>query len=187
MCEELIGRLVYSHLAAGGVLVDLTLTTLPLFGPKPRLVGRHRQCRAQLDDTVIALEDLDLRARLIQMHPPAQLAGQCDESAGLQPDVAVKSHTTTRLFSREAAMRYYCLAVSPLTVPGHWEGGLIIGKANASAIGTLVERTTGYTMLVHLPEGYKPAQVAPALAAKIQTLPAAAWIRRSRYGNWGRR
>jgi len=42
-----------------------------------------------------------------------------------------------------------------------------------SAIGTLVERTTGYTMLLHLPDGYKPAQVAPALAAKIQTLPAA--------------
>ncbi len=56
-------------------------------------------------------------------------------------------------------------------VPGHWEGDLIIGRGNASAVGTLVERTTGYTMLVHLPEGYKPEQVAPALAAKIQTLP----------------
>jgi len=56
-------------------------------------------------------------------------------------------------------------------VPGHWEGDLIIGKANASAIGTLVERTTGYTMLVHLPDGYKPEQVRDALAAKIQTLP----------------
>jgi IS30 family transposase len=55
-------------------------------------------------------------------------------------------------------------------VPGHWEGDLIIGRNNASAIGTLVERTTGYTMLVHLPDGYKPEQVADALAAKIQTL-----------------
>jgi len=58
-------------------------------------------------------------------------------------------------------------------VPGHWEGDLVIGKANATAIGTLVERTTGYTMLVHLLDGYKPAQVAPVLAAKIQTLPEA--------------
>ena len=57
-------------------------------------------------------------------------------------------------------------------VPGHWEGDLIIGKANLTAIGTLVERTTGYTMLVHLPDGYKAEQVRDALAAKIQTLPA---------------
>ncbi len=56
-------------------------------------------------------------------------------------------------------------------VPGHWEGDLIIGKANATAIATLVERTSGYTMLVHLPDGYKPEQVAPALTEKIKTLP----------------
>ncbi len=56
-------------------------------------------------------------------------------------------------------------------VPGHWEGDLMIGKANKTAIGTLVERATGYALLVHLPDGYKPEQVAPALAAKIQTLP----------------
>ena len=53
----------------------------------------------------------------------------------------------------------------------------IIGKGNASAIGTLVERSTGYTMLVPLREGFKAEQVAPALAAKIKTLPEA--LRRS--------
>ena len=58
-------------------------------------------------------------------------------------------------------------------VPGHWEGDLLIGKRNASAIGTLVERSTGYAMLVALPDGYKPERVAPALARKIQTLPEA--------------
>ena len=56
-------------------------------------------------------------------------------------------------------------------VPGHWEGDLLIGKRNATAIATLVERTTGYAMLIALPEGYKPEHVAPALATKIQTLP----------------
>jgi IS30 family transposase len=34
-----------------------------------------------------------------------------------------------------------------------------------------VEHTTGYALLVHLPDGYNPEQVAPALAATIQTLP----------------
>jgi transposase, IS30 family len=50
---------------------------------------------------------------------------------------------------------------------------LIIGRRNASAVGTLVERCTNYTMLVHLPDGYKPEQVQAALADKIKTLPQA--------------
>jgi IS30 family transposase len=56
-------------------------------------------------------------------------------------------------------------------IPGHWEGDLIIGQRNLTAIGTLVERSTGYTMLLHLPDGYKPEQVRDVLAAKIKTLP----------------
>ena len=56
-------------------------------------------------------------------------------------------------------------------VPGHWEGDLLIGKRNATAIATLVERSSGFAMLVALPDGYKPEHVAPALARKVQTLP----------------
>jgi IS30 family transposase len=62
-------------------------------------------------------------------------------------------------------------------VPGHWEGDLLIGKRNATAIATLVERASGFAMLVGLPDGYKPEYVAPALARKVQTLPEA--LRRS--------
>jgi len=61
--------------------------------------------------------------------------------------------------------------VEDRAVPGNWEGDLIIGKQNQTAIGTLVERQTGYAMLLHLPDGYKPEQVRDALAAKITTLP----------------
>jgi IS30 family transposase len=61
--------------------------------------------------------------------------------------------------------------VEDQAVPGNWEGDLIIGKQNQTAIGTLVERQTGYTMLLHLPDGSKPEQVRDVLAAKIKTLP----------------
>ena len=61
--------------------------------------------------------------------------------------------------------------VEDRAVPGNWEGDLIIGKQNQTAIGTLVERQTGYTLLLHLPDGYKPEQVRDVLAAKIKTLP----------------
>ena len=56
-------------------------------------------------------------------------------------------------------------------VPGHLEGDLIIGAHSQTAIGTLVERSTGPIMLVSLPDGYPPELVAPELTRKIQTLP----------------
>jgi transposase, IS30 family len=56
-------------------------------------------------------------------------------------------------------------------VPGHWEGDLIMGKANKSAIVTLVERATRYVMLVDLPDGKSAEHVRLALTQKIQQLP----------------
>jgi transposase, IS30 family len=61
--------------------------------------------------------------------------------------------------------------VEDRAVPGHWEGDLIIGKNNKSAIGTLVERTTRYVMLLHLPDGFGAEAVRDAMTASIKTLP----------------
>ena len=62
-------------------------------------------------------------------------------------------------------------------VPGHWEGDLIMGRANKTQIGTLAERSTRFTMLVPLPGGKAPADFADAVIPVIGGLPQA--LRRS--------
>src|SRR5213594_61875 len=62
-------------------------------------------------------------------------------------------------------------AVAARTVPGHWEGDLLVGRANASALGTLVERTTRLTLLVPL-RSKDAVTVRQAFARELRTLPA---------------
>jgi len=56
-------------------------------------------------------------------------------------------------------------------VPGHWEGDLIVGKGSRSAIGTLVERSSRYVMLLRLPHGRSAEEVRVALTKQIRKLP----------------
>jgi len=60
--------------------------------------------------------------------------------------------------------------VADRAVPGHWEGDLVLGRGN-SAIETLVERSSRFTILVALPNGRSSEPVLAALAARIATLP----------------
>ena len=55
-------------------------------------------------------------------------------------------------------------------VPGHWEGDLIIGKNNRSALGTLVERTTRTTILIPI-KNREAETVAKAFAKEVKKLP----------------
>jgi hypothetical protein len=57
-------------------------------------------------------------------------------------------------------------------VPGHWEGDLITGAANRSAIGTLVERTTRYILLVHLPKTHTADATRDGVVTVMSNLPA---------------
>jgi IS30 family transposase len=62
--------------------------------------------------------------------------------------------------------------VADRAVPGHWEGDLILGStASGSAIGTLVERSTRFVMLLHLPDDHTAESVQDAIVAKITELP----------------
>ena len=56
-------------------------------------------------------------------------------------------------------------------VPGHWEGDLILGEGSRSAVGTLVERSTRMTLLLHLPDGKSAEQVEAAMRDAISKLP----------------
>jgi transposase, IS30 family len=56
-------------------------------------------------------------------------------------------------------------------LPGHWEGDLILGKNGRSAIGTLVERTTRFTVLLHLPGDHTAVTVRDAMITAMSRIP----------------
>ena len=104
---------------------------------------------------------------------------------GLKKEVAqaLRSGRTCRKPHRKDGERYQRFVdpmimiadrpdIADRAVPGHWEGDLITGELNKTAIATLVERTTRYTMLVHLPGSHDAETVRDGLIATMMTLPA---------------
>jgi transposase, IS30 family len=75
-------------------------------------------------------------------------------------------------------------------VPGHWEGDLIMGStASGSAIGTMVERSTRFTILLHLPVDHTAESVAAAMIEAMSELPehlrrSITWDRGSEMAKW---
>jgi IS30 family transposase len=83
---------------------------------------------------------------------------RADERRGRIPDMLLISERPAEVADR--------------AVPGHWEGDLIMGLGNRSAIGTLVERSTRFCMLLHLPRDYRPDTVRDAMIEAMRELPA---------------
>lgn len=61
--------------------------------------------------------------------------------------------------------------VADRAVPGHWEGDLVMGTPGTPAVGTLVERSTRFTILLHLPERHDAESVAAAMIREMSHLP----------------
>jgi len=61
--------------------------------------------------------------------------------------------------------------VADRAVPGHWEGDLVMGSPGSPAVGTLVERATRFTILLHLPERHDAESVAEAMIREMSQLP----------------
>jgi transposase, IS30 family len=60
-------------------------------------------------------------------------------------------------------------------VPGHWEGDIILGEGGRSAVGTLVERTSRFLLLLHLDRDRSAEAVDAAMRTAVKTLPKELW------------
>ena len=110
-----------------------------------------------------------LRTGRALRHPRRQAAGRTRRQNKI-PDMVMISERPAEADDR--------------AVPGHWEGDLILGTGNTSAIGTLVERSTRFVMLLHLPTGHDALTVAQAMTQAMGALPA--HLRRSLTWDQGR-
>jgi transposase, IS30 family len=77
----------------------------------------------------------------------------------------------TSIYREAFTIRERPAEVADRAVPGHWEGDLILGTGNTSAVGTLVERSTRFVILLHLPGRHDADSVAEAMIQEMSKLP----------------
>jgi IS30 family transposase len=113
------------------------------------------------------------------------------------PVLLLRTRRLRRLPHRQANARRSCGLPAPMKMigqrpasvrdrvePGHWEGDFIMGAANLSAIGTLVERTSRKTFLLHMGHDKTAAALRDALVEIFAELPP--WMRRTLTWDQGR-
>jgi IS30 family transposase len=123
-----------------------------------------------------------------------------DGSLGVKPTECLRTRRPRRRRRRSKATTTHVLgtftkiADRPATVEGrveagHWEGDLIIGAKNASAVVTLVERTSRFTLLGDMPCGYRPDDTLACLSELFDSVPqnlrrSLTWDRGSETAGW---
>ncbi len=110
----------------------------------------------------------------LYVFPRGEMKAQVKKALRTHRDQRKPRTATT---GREVVPRPLLIANRPPTiedraVPGDWEGDCILGRNGLSQIGTLVERTTRFTILLHLPGTRTGADLQAALTESITHLPA---------------
>ena len=169
--------------------------------PKPSKLSRNPVLRAEVQGLLTrrySPEQASGRLRLLHPDDPAMRVSHetIYQSIYLYPrgglkrelQACLRSGRGTRRRRGRREMRGTIIAAVPIgarppevqgrLVPGHHEGDLVMGsKASNSAVGTIVERTTGYLTLLHLPDGHTADAVAAAIITRMTQLPG--WFART--------
>ena len=142
-------------------------------GWSPRLIAQMFTIEAAGDNTRTVSHETIYQALYVQTR--GNLRADLAQKLSLKRRQRV-SRTETRRGKSSPFKEAFKISERPAevqdrAVPGHWEGDLIIGEDGGSAIGTLVERSTRFTMLLHLPGRHTADEVAAAMIATMRELP----------------
>jgi IS30 family transposase len=162
-----------AKLVPGSGLFDAVVERLGKRHSPEQVAGRLRRDFPNDPEMWVSHETI---YQALYVRPKSELARQVKEALrtgrarrkpqGRQPQPKLKGMINIAERPAEAADR---------VVPGHWEGDLILGAGCRSAIGTLVERVTGFVLLLHLPDDHTAATVADAMSVAIGRLPEQLW------------